>query len=68
MDQECNFYICTVCFNTAESEQDCRGQTMLHCGTFQPGDERLKPLLDSDGELKSRAPRWFLERLQVNKD
>lgn len=68
MDQDCNFYICTVCFDTAESQRDCHGQAMLHCGTFKPGDERLKPLLDNHGALKSRAPRWFLERVQVKKN
>ena len=63
MERDCNFYICPTCFNTAEITRECHGKPMIYCGSLQPGDERLKPLYDKEGNLKSRAPRWFLESL-----
>jgi hypothetical protein len=27
-----------------------------------PGDERSKPLMDEHGNLKTRAPIWWVER------
>ena len=64
MNEDCDFYICTTCFRTSETEEECHGRMMLHCGQLQPGDPRLKPLLDSEGDLKTRAPRWFLEGIR----
>jgi len=65
MNQDCDFYICPVCFKTSESEGNCHATTMLHCASLQPGDEQLKPLMDAEGDLRSRAPRWFLENLRL---
>jgi hypothetical protein len=61
MDVDCDFYICPLCFAVSETVRECHGQSMIHCAELEPGDSRLKPLLDDEGELKSRAPRWFLE-------
>lgn len=63
MNEQCSFYICATCFATDESPRECHGLPMIHCGELKPGDERLKPLTDANGELKGRAPRWFLENL-----
>lgn len=63
MNRNCNFYLCPTCFKTSDTSGECHGHPMIYCGDLQPGDERLKPLFDKNGELKSRAPRWFLESL-----
>jgi hypothetical protein len=65
MNLECDFYICATCFNVSEKPMACHDQLMIHCRNFQPGDPRLKPLIDNDGNLKSRAPRWFVEKLKA---
>ncbi|MCP4361453.1 MAG: hypothetical protein GY796_25865 [Chloroflexi bacterium] len=38
---------------------------MAHCGNFSPGDNHLKPLFDEEGNLKSDAPRWFLQQSKL---
>ena len=63
IDRECSFYICPTCFETDEYGRVCHEKPMIFCGDLKPGDERLKPLLDAEGNLKTRAPRWFLESL-----
>jgi hypothetical protein len=65
MRRDCNFYLCPTCFTTAETQHECHGHVMIYCGDLQPGDERLKPVFDKEGNLKSRAPRWFLESLGI---
>jgi hypothetical protein len=66
MNRDCSFYICPTCFATSETSNECHNHRMIHCRSLQPGDIRLKPLLDKDGELKTRAPRWFLESLGLD--
>jgi len=34
---------------------------MIHCEELPVGDEKLKPIINQEGDLKSHAPRWFLE-------
>lgn len=65
MNKDCNFYICPTCFRVSEEPAACHEQTMLHCSNLQPGDPRLKPLMDDTGDLKNRAPRWFVENLKA---
>ena len=65
MNQDCNFYICPTCFNVSEKPTTCHDQAMIHCRNLQPGDPRLKPLIDNEGDLKNRAPRWFVENLKA---
>ena len=55
MNEDCDFYICSVCFNTHEAPTTC----------FRPGDADLKPLMDEAGNLKSSAPRWFLRYIEA---
>jgi hypothetical protein len=38
---------------------------MVCYGGFVPGDEQLKPAMDESGQLKSAAPRWFLEAVRT---
>ena len=61
MDTACDFYICPTCFKAAETPRLCHEHQMIHCAQMTPGDRRLKPVRDDEGNLKSRAPRWFLE-------
>jgi hypothetical protein len=37
---------------------------MIHYGGFPADDQQLKPLVDAEGHLKTRAPRWFLAKIQ----
>lgn len=59
------FYICCTCFRTSETPLECHEHLMVCCGGFVPGDERLKPAMDERGQLKSAAPRWFLEAVRI---
>jgi hypothetical protein len=34
---------------------------MIYCQRLPLGDDQLKPIRDIEGDLKTRAPRWFLE-------
>ena len=68
MNDNCDFYICPVCFQTAESPRPCHKQMMLHCSNLSPGDRLLKPDRDADGNLKSRAPRWFIRDTYPDRD
>jgi hypothetical protein len=37
---------------------------MVHCEELPIGHENLKPIIDADGDLKTDAPRWFLEAVR----
>jgi hypothetical protein len=63
MNTNAIFYLCPFCFEVSEVEGDHHGQRMVRCDAGQPGDERRKPMMDERGNLKSRAPRWFLEAI-----
>jgi hypothetical protein len=61
MENESVFYICPVCFQVCDTEQECHAHRMVECDAGEFGDERRKPVSDRFGNLVSRAPRWFLE-------
>jgi hypothetical protein len=56
--QRRRFYICPTCFDVSEQMIECHGHLMVSCNTENPED--CKPLMDRNGELKTRAPRWFI--------
>ncbi len=63
--RECiNFYICPVCFYVQESPGQHHGRRMVHCEELPIGHERLKPIIDAEGDLRTDAPRWFLEAVR----
>ena len=64
MDQREVFYLCPICFRVCESEAECHEHVMILCDIGHPGDERRKPIEDHDGNLVSRAPRWYLEAVR----
>lgn len=60
--RECvQFYICPVCFFVKEEPGYHHERRMVHCEELPIGDEKLKPVIDTKGDLRSHAPRWFLE-------
>ena len=60
--RECvDFYICAVCFTTSETPGMHHDRPMVHCEELPVGDDRLKPIVNRAGDLKTHAPRWFLE-------
>lgn len=63
MNTNAIFYLCPYCFEVSEVEGDHHGHRMIRCDAGEPGDERRKPVIDERGNLKSRAPRWFLEAI-----
>lgn len=52
------FYICPICFSASKVRLECHGHRMITCDAETPED--CKPPMTSDGELKARAPRWFI--------
>lgn len=63
MDSCLTFYLCPICFEAAEERRQCHGRPMVcYDGSCQPKEAR-KPLQDSDGDLRSQAPRWFLQTI-----
>ena len=54
------FYINRYTFEVSEQFPDYDLQAVLPC--FDCDDEELfKPLVDANGQLVTRAPRWFVE-------
>lgn len=67
MDQKQVFYICPICFRVREDESECHEHLMILCDYGHPGDERRKPVSDRFGNLVSRAPRWYLEAVRMER-
>ncbi len=61
MNAERLFYLCPTCFEASEIDSECHRHRMIACDAGDWDDERRKPIIDDDGHLRSRAPRWFLE-------
>lgn len=55
-------YICQECFTMTEEPRECCELEMICIDAGAPGDERSKPLMDEQGNLKTRAPIWWVER------
>jgi hypothetical protein len=59
METQQEFYICPTCFHVSEAYPELHEHEMLHYSGYAAGDQQLKPTIDEDGNLKTRAPRWF---------
>ena len=59
METKQEFYICPTCFHVSETQPEGHEHEMLHYPGYPVGHQQLKPSVDSDGNLKTRAPRWF---------
>jgi hypothetical protein len=55
------FYLCPNCFYASEMPDDGHEHALLRVDPGLPGDERRKPVTDSNGHILSAAPRWFHE-------
>lgn len=64
MAVERTFYICPVCFDISETAGSHHGREMVHYNDLPAGHEMLQPEFFLDGNLKSRAPRWFLQSVR----
>jgi hypothetical protein len=60
MDSCLTFYLCPICFETAEMRKLCHDRLMVCYDGRCQTDEARKPLQDGQGDLRSQAPRWFL--------
>jgi len=56
------FFMCSLCFRTSTTAEICHNRPMLTCDTGCWGDECRKPLIAADGQLLTRAPRWWLQQ------
>jgi hypothetical protein len=56
------FYLCPRCFEPAEDPTPCPrcGGERVACRPGAPDDPVRKPLMTATGEIKSRAPLWWL--------
>jgi len=61
MRKTCEFYICPICFTTSNQPGIHHNHEMIFCQQLPVGDDLLKPIRNLEGDLKTRAPRWFLE-------
>ena len=61
MDPPDSFYICPYCFQICEHDSRCHNHPMVLCTPGRWGAAARMPLTNPRGELKSRAPRWYLE-------
>jgi hypothetical protein len=61
METNTVFYLCPTCFETFETEPSRHQHTVLCVDAAQLDVESRKPLMDTQGNLLSSAPRWFLE-------
>lgn len=62
--RECEFYICPVCFEVSEEAGDHHGRPMIFCQELPLGSQELQPIIGQGGNVKSRAPRWFLDAVR----
>ena len=63
METQQEFYICPTCFHVSEAHPELHEHEMLHYPGYPAGHLQLKPSVDSDGNLKTRAPGWFTTRM-----
>ncbi len=55
------FYICPRCFTAADDRLECHGHFMIAC--YAESYEDCRPLITSNGQLQTRAPKWFLKEI-----
>jgi hypothetical protein len=64
-------YICLSCFEVFKEPPSAHPHAermMVQCDPGEPGDERRKPLSDSEGALLTQAPLWYLEATSLFND
>lgn len=55
-------YLCTNCLSAAEAAGDCPmcGGKVLECKPGDADDPCRRPIIDAQGNVRSRAPLWWL--------
>jgi hypothetical protein len=63
-ESEAQLYLCPRCFLAGEDPGPCPacGAERLTCRPGRPDDPCRKPLIDRSGQIRSRAPRWWLRQ------
>ncbi|MBI5305625.1 MAG: hypothetical protein HY868_26080 [Chloroflexi bacterium] len=54
-------YVCRVCHRVGARTLTCHVGKSAKCNAGAPGDERAKPLYDAQGNLVTRAPKWWVD-------
>ncbi len=56
-------YLCPLCLQAQASPGPCPndGSELLTCRPGDPDDPCRRPLMDSEGQVKTRAPVWWLK-------
>lgn len=59
---DAEFFLCPKCFTVGRKSGPCPncGASVLHCKPGDPDDPCRKPLMDARGEVRTRAPLWWL--------
>lgn len=62
--EEAEFFLCPNCFSPGRSAGPCEncGTQVLHCRPGEADDPCRKPLMNALGEVKTRAPLWWLQK------
>jgi hypothetical protein len=65
---DAQIYLCPNCFLAGKEAGDCPqcGHKRVGCRPGDPDDPCRRPLMDSDGNLRSRAPLWWLQYTVTN--
>jgi hypothetical protein len=61
------FYLCPTCFYACDSPDNMHEHPLLRVDPGRPGDDRRKPITDSQGRVLSAAPVWFYEAILASK-
>jgi hypothetical protein len=61
-------FLCPNCFLPADKPGECPqcGHTRVGCRPGDPDDPCRRPLIGSDGKLRTRAPLWWLQYTVTN--
>lgn len=62
MSELIKIYVCKRCMTPAGDGGSCAycGGEMVGCRPGDPDDPCWRPLIDADGRVMTRAPRWWL--------
>ena len=63
MDLERSFFLCPTCFHVELDGPQQHAHPMLRIDAAVLDDERRKPLTDAAGQIRTHAPRWFIEAM-----
>ncbi len=55
-------YLCPHCLHSEEAAGECShcGTQVVVCEVGGPDDSSRRPLMDREGNVRTRAPRWWL--------